>query len=45
MQILKMIACAVGGSVVVGLLLGGVLELIRSVQMRTADTHKPEAKI
>jgi hypothetical protein len=41
MQILKMVAYAAGGSVVVGLLLGGVLELVRAVQMHTVQTRKP----
>jgi hypothetical protein len=45
MQILKMITYAAGGSVVVGLLLGGVLELIRAVQMHTGQTRKPSAKV
>ena len=45
MQILKMVAYAAGGSVVMGLLLGGVLELIRAVQMHTGQMRKPSAKI
>jgi hypothetical protein len=51
MQILKMIGYAAGGSVVVGLLLGGVFELIRAVQIRMPQsiphfpTSKPTAKI
>jgi hypothetical protein len=45
MQILKMVAYAAGGSVVVGLLLGGVLELVGAVQMHTVQTRKPVAKI
>jgi hypothetical protein len=45
MQILKMVAYAAGGAVVVGLLLGGVLELVRAVQMHSVQTRKPLAKI
>jgi hypothetical protein len=44
MQILKMVAYAAGGSIVVGFFLGGVLELVRAVQMRTVETRKPAAK-
>jgi hypothetical protein len=45
MQILKMVAYAAGGSVVVGFLLGGVVELVGAVQMHMVQTRKPVAKI
>ena len=38
MQILKMIGYAAGSSVVVGLLLGGVFELVRVVQLSIPRT-------
>jgi hypothetical protein len=40
MQILKMVAYAAGGSVAVGLFLGGVLELVIAVQMHAVQTRK-----
>jgi hypothetical protein len=45
MQILKMVAYAAGGSVVVGFLLGRVVELVGAVQMHMVQTRKPVAKI
>lgn len=41
MQILKMVAYAAGGSVVMGLLLGGVLELVIALQMHVGRRANP----